>query len=146
MYLAQNLKYLRERKGLSQREFSADLGLSCAAVGMWEKNHRKPDIEMIIRLAEYFGVSLDDLVLRDLRPPKPMCASNLKYLREKYEMSQEDMAQLLKTSKPSVSKYENGSVRLSVEQLMKISEYFAITLDQFVKQDLSKEAKFNGKT
>lgn len=146
MYLAQNLKYLREQKGMNQNEMADVFGISQSAIGNWEQNHRKPDIEMIIRLAEYFGVSLDDLVLRDLRPPKPMCASNLKYLREKYEMSQEDMAQLLKTSKPSVSKYENGSVRLSVEQLMKISEYFAITLDQFVKQDLSKEAKFNGKT
>ena len=33
---------------------------------------------------------------------------------------------------------ENGKQKLSVEQLMKISEYFGFTLDQFVKQDLSK--------
>lgn len=36
LYLTQNLKYLREQRGLSQRDFSAALGLSCAAVGMWE--------------------------------------------------------------------------------------------------------------
>ena len=28
LYLAQNLKYLREQKGLSQKDFSADMGLS----------------------------------------------------------------------------------------------------------------------
>lgn len=139
MYLAQNLKYLREQKGQTQADLAKVFGVKQPTVGNWEAGERKLDIEMIIRLAEYFGVTLDDLVLRDLRPPKPMCASNLKYLREKYVMSQEDMAQLLKTSKPSVSKYENGLVRLSIEQLMKISEYFAVTLDQFVKQDLSKE-------
>lgn len=88
MYLAQNLKYLREQKGLSQRDFSADLGLSCAAIGMWEQNHRKPDIEMIIRLAEYFGITLDDLVLRDLKPPIPKYAGNIRYLRLSHGITQ----------------------------------------------------------
>ena len=41
--------------------------------------------------------------------------------------------------KSSCCLVENGKQKLSVEQIMKISEYFGFTLDQFVKQNLSKE-------
>lgn len=75
MYLAQNLKYLREQKGMSQRECAEAFGLSSSAVAMWEQDQRKPDIEMLIRLTEYFGVTLDDMVLKDLRPPAPSTVS-----------------------------------------------------------------------
>ena len=81
MYLAQNLRYLREQKGLSQREFSEIFGLSSSAVTMWEQEQRKPDIEMIVRLSEYFDVTLDELVLKELKPPLTLYASNIKYLR-----------------------------------------------------------------
>lgn len=139
MYLAQNLKYLREQKGLSQRDFSADLGLSCAAIGMWEQNHRKPDIEMIIRLAEYFGVSLDDLVLRDLKPPLPVYADNILFLRKKHDCSQGDLADLLKVKQSTISLYETGRRKMSVDDLLIVSDFFGVTLDELVKQDLSKE-------
>lgn len=95
MYLAQNLRYLREQKGLSQRECAEIFGLSGSAVTMWEQDQRKPDIEMIARLAEYFGVTLDELVLKNLKPPLPLYASNIKYLRKRQEITQEDMAVFL---------------------------------------------------
>jgi len=137
LYLAQNLKYLREQKGLSQRDFSADLGLSCAAIGMWEQNHRKPDIEMIIRLAEYFGVTLDDLVLRDLKPPIPKYASNIRYLRLSHGITQEQMGELLGLkNKSSLSLIEAGKSGISVENLEKLADFFGVTLDELVKQDL----------
>lgn len=138
LYLAQNLKYLREQKGMTQRELSDTFGLSCAAVGMWEKDHRKPDIETIIHLAEYFGVTLDELVLSDLRPPLPLYASNIRYLRKKHGMTQEDMANLLKyRGKQGYNVIENGKAGLSVENLVKLADFFGVTLDQLVKQDLS---------
>lgn len=140
MYLAQNLKYLREQKGMNQNEMADVLEISQSAVGNWEQNHRKPDIEMIIRLAEYFGVTLDDLVLRNLRPPIPLYVSNIKYLRKKHEMTQEDMAVFLGfRGKSSLCAVETGKVGLSVENLEKLADFFGVTLDQLVKQDLSKE-------
>lgn len=133
MYLAQNLKYLREQKGLSQRDFSADLGLSCAAIGMWEQNHRKPDIEMIIRLAEYFGITLDDLVLRDLKPPIPKYAGNIRYLRLSHGITQEQMGELLGLkNKSSLSLIEAGKSGISVENLEKLADFFGVTLDVMI--------------
>ncbi len=140
MYLAQNLRYLREQKGLSQRECAEIFGLSGSAIAMWEQDQRKPDIEMIVRLAEYFDVSLDELVLKDLKPPIPLYALNLRYLREKQELTQQNMADFLGyRGKQGYSMVETGKSGISVESLEKLADFFGVTLDQIVKHDLSKE-------
>ncbi len=139
LYLAQNLKYLREQKGVSQQNIADVLETNQSAVANWEQNHRKLDIEMIIRLAEYFGVTLDDLVLRDLRPPIPRYSGNIRYLRLSHGITQEDMAKFLCVSKASYCKYENGVVDIGIEKLSKLADFFGVTLDQLVKQDLLKE-------
>ena len=140
LYLAQNLRYLREQKGLSQREFSEIFGLSSSAVTMWEREQRKPDIEMIVRLSEYFDVTLDELVLKELKPPLPLYALNIKYLRKKKEITQEDMAVFLGCSgKSSLCAVETGKIGISIENLEKLADFFGVTLDQMVKHDLSKE-------
>lgn len=140
MYLAQNLRYLREQKGLSQREFSEIFGLSSSAVTMWEREQRKPDIEMIVRLSEYFDVTLDELVLKELKPPLPLYALNIKYLRKKKEITQEDMAVFLGFSgKSSLCAVETGKIGISIENLEKLADFFGVTLDQMVNHDLSKE-------
>lgn len=140
MYLAQNLRYLREQKGLSQREFSEIFGLSSSEVTMWEREQRKPDIEMIVRLSEYFDVTLDELVLKELKPPLPLYALNIKYLRKKKEITQEDMAVFLGFSgKSSLCAVETGKIGISIENLEKLADFFGVTLDQMVKHDLSKE-------
>lgn len=139
MYLAQNLKYLREQKGVNQNKMADALGISQSAVGNWEQNHRKPDIEMIVRLAEYFGVTLDDLVLRDLKPPLPVYADNILFLRKKHDCSQGDLADLLKVKQSTISLYETGRRKMSIDDLLIVSDFFNVTLDQLVKQDLSKQ-------
>lgn len=142
MYLAQNLKYLREQKKLSQEEFAKEFGLSPSAIGMWERGSRKPDIEAVISLAEYFGVTLDELVLKNLRPPEPIYVSNLRYLRKKHGITQTELAKVLGfKGKSSVCAIETGTVEISVDNLIKLADYFNVTLDQLVKEDLSKEAK-----
>ncbi len=95
---------------------------------------------MIVRLAEYFGVSLDDLVLRDLMPPTALYITNLRLLRMKHEMTQADMAGLLGyRGKQGYNAIETGKVKPNADDLEKLADFFGITLDQLVKQDLSKE-------
>jgi transcriptional regulator with XRE-family HTH domain len=142
MYLSQNLKYLREKKGITQEELSANFEVCQRSVGYWENADRTPDIETIVKLAKYFEVSLDELVLKDLRPPKPMQAKNLKYLRTKYDMTQEDMAKLLRfKGKSSYCLIEKGKTELSIEKLMIVSDYFGVTLDELIKQDLTERSE-----
>lgn len=140
MYLAQNLKYLREQRGLSQQELSDELGLAQPTIGNWENQHRTPDITVIVKVAEYFGVTIDDLVLKHLSPPTHLYVSNLIYLRKKNNLTQTDLAEALGfKGKSSISAIETESVGVSAENLIKLADYFGVTLDQMAKHDLEKE-------
>jgi len=143
MFLAENIKYLREQAEMTQTDLANELGdIGQKAVSKWEKGEREPELSRIIRMAELFKVSLDELVLRELKPPTPLYVLNVKFLREKNKMSQEDMANLLGfKSQCSVSLAEKGERQLSVENLEKISDFFGVTMDQLVKKDLSKGAE-----
>ena len=138
MYLAQNLKYLRERNGELQKDMCELLGVTEATMSKYESGYIEPDIEKLITLADHFGVTIDDLLRNDLCP-KPMYARNLKHLRKKHGMSQKDVADLLEMGRSVVSLYEIGYREMSIEDLTILADYFGVTLDQMVKQDLSKE-------
>ena len=60
----ENVRSLRRSQGLSQEELAAKLGVSAQAVSKWECGMSYPDIELIIMLADLFGVTVDSL-LRD---------------------------------------------------------------------------------
>ena len=58
------LKKYRENAGLSQCELAEKIGVSQAAVGMWESGKREPNFATLCKLADYFGVSVDALLGR----------------------------------------------------------------------------------
>jgi transcriptional regulator with XRE-family HTH domain len=136
VYLAQNLKYLRMKSKETQKDISEFLGVSEMTVSRYESGDSEPDIETVIKLSEHYNLSIDDLLLKELRPLISIHASNLRFLREKYGMKQKDMANLLGISIGAESKYENGRIEPPIESLIKIADYFNITLDQLVKEDL----------
>ena len=63
MNFGEKLFELRAKKNLSQGDVADALGVSRQSVSKWENNSAVPDLDKIIRLAELFEVSLDELVL-----------------------------------------------------------------------------------
>lgn len=61
------LKELRERNKLSQVELAKILKVSSAAISNWEKERRQPDLEMVITIADYFGVTVDEVIGRTVK-------------------------------------------------------------------------------
>lgn len=141
MYLSTNLSFLRKKSGMTQEDMAKVFGLSRGAIYLYERGEREPSLEKLIKLAHYFSVSIDDLLLKDLRPQGPIFARNLKYLRNRAGIKQEDMAELLKVSKSNMSKYESGAVEPGLELLIRISELFGVAIDDLLKRDLSKEVE-----
>lgn len=94
LYLAGNLKFLREQIGKTQQELANLFGVEQKTMSSWECGSRTPGIEIIVELARYHGVSLDDLVLRDMKPAMPVYVLNLMYLRKKHGMTQQDISEL----------------------------------------------------
>ena len=145
MYLAENLKYLRQKKGETQKDISrllsvAGYGYSEMTVSRYENGKCEPELQKVIILAEHFNVTTDELLTVDMKNVKPLYLLNLRFLRKKYNMTQQDISDLLGfRDKSSCCLIEKGITLLTLEQSIKLSDYFGVTLDQLVKQDLSKE-------
>lgn len=65
---SENLKAIREQKGMTQKELAALLGLSMASVIAYEQAQKKPSFEVLISIAEKLNVSLDVLCGVDIKP------------------------------------------------------------------------------
>lgn len=60
--LEKNLKYYRLRSGLSKRELASRIGVSAMAISHYENGERKPEIDILRRLAGELGVKLADFL------------------------------------------------------------------------------------
>lgn len=65
---ASRLKELRTSKNLTMESLAKDLGTTRATISNFENEQRKPSLDMIIKLADYFQVSIDYLVGRTDNP------------------------------------------------------------------------------
>lgn len=59
--IGDKIKSLRKRDGRTQENLANALGVSCQAVSRWELSSAYPDIEIIPSIANYFGISIDEL-------------------------------------------------------------------------------------
>lgn len=60
--IGQRLARLRRARGITQAELAEKLHFTYQAVSNWERGVTEPDIDTILRLCEYFGVSADELL------------------------------------------------------------------------------------
>ncbi len=60
--IADRIRYLREKCGLTQAALAKQLGISRSAVNAWEMSLTSPSIANIIEMANIFHVSLDYLL------------------------------------------------------------------------------------
>lgn len=60
-----NLKQIRESKGLEQAEVASDLDISLSTYRSWEQGARGLNGEKLILFARYFGVSTDTILGTD---------------------------------------------------------------------------------
>ena len=62
MSIADRIQSLRKEKGISQEELAEQVGVSRQAVSKWESEQSSPEVDKIILLSEYFGVTTDYLL------------------------------------------------------------------------------------
>lgn len=122
MNLGNTIAYLREKRGLSQASLAKDLNISQASLAMYETNKRKPNVEMLDSIANYFGVTTDYLLGRtptpsftakDERDIQKVVGdlidglsneNSLAYLRNGGEEIDEDDAELIKAALEKVAR------------------------------------------
>ena len=57
-----NLKYLREKKGISQTKLAKDLKIDTSTIAKWENNTRQITLEWAIKLANYFNIDVGTFI------------------------------------------------------------------------------------
>lgn len=71
MSFGERLQELRRSSNLTQEEFAQQLKVSRQAVSKWESSKGYPEIEKIIYICNYYGVSMSDLFQDEAPPPLP---------------------------------------------------------------------------
>lgn len=56
------LKELRKGKGITQEEFAENLNVSGRTVSRWETGTNMPDISLLVYIAEFFDVSIPEII------------------------------------------------------------------------------------
>ncbi|MEE1504620.1 MAG: DUF2157 domain-containing protein [Acutalibacteraceae bacterium] len=68
--ISKNIKRLRMLQNMSQEELAQKLFVSRQAVSSWENNRTQPDLDMIQKIAELFGVEVEELLYGEKRNTK----------------------------------------------------------------------------
>ena len=58
--LSKNLRELREKRGLTQKDLADKLSLSDKTISKWENERSIPDVFTLLKLAELLDCALDD--------------------------------------------------------------------------------------
>ena len=78
MKVGKRLKQLREELNMTQKELADKLGISRAAVGLYEQGKRNVDNDTLLKLSEIFNVSADYLLGNtDIKTPVDKISSAL---------------------------------------------------------------------
>ena len=56
------LKILRKKNKLTQRSVAEALHISQTSVSKYERGESEPDLAMVIEMADFFGVTIDEFV------------------------------------------------------------------------------------
>jgi transcriptional regulator with XRE-family HTH domain len=66
MFIAQNLKFIRKKKGLSQEEMATLLGLNRSTYSGYENEVAQPNLELLLQVAQGEKIPLESLISKEL--------------------------------------------------------------------------------
>lgn len=83
MFLSKNLKHLRERNGKqSQENLANSLGITRSAISSYEDGRAEPKLVVMNKIAQYFNITLDQLLNVDLANTNPEDIANPNKLKD----------------------------------------------------------------
>jgi transcriptional regulator with XRE-family HTH domain len=116
-----NLKFLRNLHNLSQAELAEQLSIPRTTLSAYERGFVEPNIELIIKMAKFFKVSVDDLIAYNLEHNNPDHESKdgLKILAISVDTENKSNIELIET-KASAGYFDSCSDPEYIKELPKI--------------------------
>lgn len=106
--MIKNLRKLRMSKGMSQQQLADVIGTSQQSINQYENHNVEPDIATLIRIADYFQITLDHLVGHE---------GSVSENAEDMEFNRDEMNLVLNYRQ--LSKEEKESIRLIQKNYLK---------------------------
>jgi transcriptional regulator with XRE-family HTH domain len=61
-----NIVFLRKKRKLTQEKLALELNITRSRLSSWEENRASPQLMTLVKVSQYFDVSMLDLVTKDL--------------------------------------------------------------------------------
>ena len=110
LMIGDKLKKLRHNRNLTQEEVATHIGISYQAISKWERGDGYPDITMLPTLANYFGVSVDELIgMDEISSANRLAEINQKWLENRALGHHKENVELMRIALKS---YPNNALLL----------------------------------
>lgn len=96
IYFGLNLRHLRKTRNIEREELATHFNLHLSSISHWETGKHLPKVEDVIRVAEYFDVSVDELLLKRMEDDPGMVQEKSEPYLSISERNSHDIAALCK--------------------------------------------------
>ena len=134
--LGENIKKYRDNMGKTQEDIAKFLGVAPQTIYKYEKNINEPDTTTLSKLADYFEITVDELLGRkgEIMDINKEIGIRIKKLREDKAEYQKETADLITKSGTSLSESQLGLYELGLRKVpnnivIAIAKHFNVTTD-----------------
>jgi|LGVF01.2.fsa_nt_gb transcriptional regulator with XRE-family HTH domain len=141
--VGERIKKARKELGISQKILGELIGVSEVRIGQWERNYRKPKIDVLTKIAQ--ALDVDVSVLSDVSKKDDCVGEKIKKIRKEKGLTQKELGELLGVSDTMIGKWEGNNRKPKIDTLRKIANALQIDftelMDNNQHEDLSEKTR-----
>jgi len=135
------MKEIRENAGVRQQEIADTMGVSKGSYSMWECGTDTIPLKRLNQFCNYFNVSMDYVVGLSKRKNYPnekpdirieVTSENLKKIRNKKNLTQVQISEILKINQPTWNRYERGKNLILTVTLVTLAKKYNYSIDNIL--------------
>lgn len=124
-----DLRKLREKKNMTLAQVSEQLNIPATTIAAYERGIRKPKIKNLVKLADFYGVSLSMLDFFDYSDDSNLKPNNrLREIRLSKDLTLKKVADDIGISENGLCNYELGKREPKLKTWIKLADYFNVSV------------------
>jgi transcriptional regulator with XRE-family HTH domain len=157
-FFGNKLRYLRTQHGIVQTQLAHQLALATHThISQLEAHKTTPSLHLVIRIALFFGVTIDYLIRDDIPIETPIRCSDtqviaderyghlfgkkLRMLRQQRNLTQFDVSRELGLAAHAhISYLESNRKEPSIDLVLRIADFFGVTTDYLLRDSIPIES------